>query len=152
MAVCCKFTGSYYELCSPTNYKHWADFNTNMVQAATVWPQECGAAPLLKEPCQQRDATSDLQQETQQGCSYALGNAMLQYLKNIDFLSLLPELGKIYVTVFFYVLLFGVCPEISALWMDPKEMIQREVACIMLTGKMDSGRKLTDEKISTKMF
>lgn len=86
-----------------------------MVQAATVWPQECGAAPLLKEPCQQRDATSDLQQETQQGCSYALGNAMLQYLKNIDFLSLLPELGKIYVTVFFYVLLFGVCPEISAL-------------------------------------
>lgn len=86
-----------------------------MVQAAAVWPQECGVPPLLKEPCQQRDATSDLQQETHQGCFYALGNPKLQHSKNIDFPSSLPELGKIYVTVFFYVLLFQVCLEISAL-------------------------------------
>lgn len=118
IAVCSKFTGSNYELCSPTNYNIGRILKETRLKQQLFGPKSVEFLHCWRS--QQRDATSDLEQATHQACFYALGNPTLQYSKNIDFLSSLPKLGKIYVTVFFYVLLFQVCPGISALWMDPK--------------------------------
>lgn len=51
---------------------------------------------LVKEPRRHRDATSDLRQDTL-GMFLCLGKSNTHFLKNVGFLSSLPELGKMYV-------------------------------------------------------
>lgn len=151
-AVCSKFTGSNHELCSPTNY------NTGRVSTETWFKQQLfGPKSVEFLHCWRSHTSTEMplliysKRHTRDVCMPGEIQRSV-FSRNIDFLSSLPELGKINVTVFFYLLLFQVYPEISALWMDPTEMTQWEVACTMLTGKVNSGTKLTDKKSSTKMF
>lgn len=124
IAVCSKFTGSNYELCSPTND------NIGRILTETWFKQQLfGPKSVEFLHCWRSYASRDLplliysKRHTRDVfMPWEIQSSNIQRIQ--IFLSSLPELGKIYMTVFFFVLLFQVCPEISALWMDPREMIQ----------------------------